>query len=119
MDQDAQPQPDITRRRIEEQLKAVGLTMNAASELAGFDRSLLRKFIRWEVKHLSFEKLKALAAVLECSPAYLRGETDQLFGGPEDLDWLRAENERLRSKLKDIRDMIDLLIECPEERHKG
>lgn len=110
MDQDGKPQPDITRNRIVAQLEELKLSRNAASKKAGFDRSLLRKYLRGEVKKLGHEKLEALAEVLECSTAYLRGETDQLFGGSGDQDWLRAENKRLRSKLKEIRDLIDQLL---------
>ena len=67
----------IVRSRIRQRLEELSLTANAASEQAGIDRSILRKFMNESVKELREHNLKAVAKGLRVSPQWLLGETDE------------------------------------------
>lgn len=67
---------ELTRDRIRKCLRDLGLSDSAASKQAGFDRSVLGKFLRGAVEEMTDKNLRALAAVLGVEPAYLRGEID-------------------------------------------
>src|SRR5215207_7771379 len=66
----------IVRERIRQRLEELSLTANAASEQAGIDRSILRKFMNESVKELREHNLKAVAKGLRVTPQWLLGETD-------------------------------------------
>jgi SOS-response transcriptional repressor LexA len=66
----------IVRERIRQRLEELSLTANAASEQAGIDRSILRKFMNESVKELREHNLKAIAKGLRVTPAWLLGETE-------------------------------------------
>jgi len=70
---DESEQASSLMERIEERLKATGLTANAASERAGCGRDFVRDIQRGRIKEPSAAKLKALADALECTPGYLMG----------------------------------------------
>jgi len=67
----------IIRDRIAARLKELGLSTGQASLDAGLSRSLLGKYVRGEVEQMREDRIEAVAAVLKCSMAYLRGETDE------------------------------------------
>jgi SOS-response transcriptional repressor LexA len=66
----------IVRERISQRLEELSLTANAASEQAGIDRSILRKFMNGSVKELREHNLKAIAKGLRVTPQWLLGETE-------------------------------------------
>jgi SOS-response transcriptional repressor LexA len=73
----------IVRDRIRQRLEELSLTANAASERAGIDRSILRKFMNESVKELREHNLKAVAKGLRVTPQWLLGETDDKGEGEE------------------------------------
>ena len=70
-------QSDIIRERIKRRLKVLNVTPDAVSEMAGLDRSVLRKFLRGAAKEMCDSNLEAVADALDANPAHLRGEGDQ------------------------------------------
>ncbi|MCX5478476.1 helix-turn-helix domain-containing protein [Kaistia geumhonensis] len=69
---------DILLQRIEERLKALGLSREAASTRAGMSRDGLRNLTRAKGRMPRSENLAKIAAVLETTTSYLLGETDQV-----------------------------------------
>jgi len=74
--------PTITQERIASRLKDLGLSAGQASLDAGLSRSLLGKFVRGEVERMRDDNLRAVAATLKCSLAWLMGETDVMEEPP-------------------------------------
>jgi SOS-response transcriptional repressor LexA len=89
---------DIVKQRIQERMDAQKTNANVVSKAAGMDRSVLRKYMRGDIKELRDSNIRSLARVLKCSPAYLRGETDVI----QDLD-RSASNFFTRPKSLDVK----------------
>lgn len=67
------------RRRIEQRLSDLRISKNKASREAGLDRTLLGKFLSYEIDSIKPETLRKLSVPLKCDPRYLSGEIDTLF----------------------------------------
>lgn len=67
------------KERIKERLNAVGLHSFAASAKAGYNAHFLYDYFADRKKSINREALNAIAVVLECSPAYLTGESDTVI----------------------------------------
>lgn len=66
----------MIKERLEERLRAAGLTPNAASLKAGLSADAIRNILREGSKSPRHVTVSKIAKVLGCRPAYLTGESD-------------------------------------------
>jgi transcriptional regulator with XRE-family HTH domain len=74
--------PAMIKERIQERLDALGLKAQAASLKAGLSGDAIRNILRGGSRSPRGITLSRIAAVLECQPGYLTGETDQITATP-------------------------------------
>jgi hypothetical protein len=70
----------ILKERIGERVSALKISWRRASLEAGFEAGFIQDIITGRSQHPGEDALASLASVLECSSAYLAGQSDDLAG---------------------------------------
>lgn len=68
------------RARIKERREFLGLSYQNLAELTKMSKSTLQRYETGDIGNLPLDKLKILAAALECSPAYILGWDSSEYG---------------------------------------
>lgn len=69
----------MLQKRINERLKALGLSATAASVEAGLSKDAIRNILRGTSESPRDITLRKLAKVLQCTPDYLTGQSNQVL----------------------------------------
>lgn len=72
----------ITHRRIRELMEHYGVTKFRLGIMAGVSETFLRTFFSKPQQRMRPLSLQALAKVLQCTPEYLAGDSDEISLGP-------------------------------------
>jgi AraC-like DNA-binding protein len=80
LDQKEQDVNEILRQRIGERVSTLKISWRRASLEAGLEAGFIQDLITGRSAEPAEEALANLAAVLQCSPAYLTGRSDEVSG---------------------------------------
>jgi hypothetical protein len=71
---------EILRQRIGERVNTLKISWRRASLEAGLEAGFIQDLVTGRSTDPSEQALASLATALQCSPAYLRGESDEVAG---------------------------------------
>lgn len=96
----------IKKRRIE-----IGLTLKDIASALNIAESTVSRYESKDIQNMGIDKVKDLAEVLKCTPAYLMGweETPSLLSG-KDAIWLKKIHLLYPEDEKAVEEIVDRII---------
>lgn len=92
--------------RIKERRIAVGLTQEELGEKLGLKKSAIAKYENGRVENIKREVIKKMANILDCSPVYLMGFSDDVHTPKEDSKYyLNPETAQIAQDIFDDPDL--------------